>query len=634
MSDTSTDSHRSTPTPPHSPAYEFYDDPLYLSSSDQPNLSFVSYQFDGSDFLMWKKDVLMALTAKNKDVFVDGRCRLPARTDKKHHQWFRCDLMIMKWILNSLHKSIRENLVYVHTSKQLWSELNERYGEANSLELYHLRKDLGAITQDNLSLVEYYGKMKRTWEDIDSLDPTPECSCERQKQLSDTIDALGDAAVFAATKSHTVRHFSGESSSKRAKFDRDDRVYKETDRMFKECTHCHKKGHNKDECYKLQDCSYCHAHGHVKEQCYKLRNSFPGRGRGSHRGDEESSPAYTQPHAQSTDHIRSLGSPDMVNDIVNTVMSKVLKAFSDQNAVSNATFADANFAGICSYSSAFTVDNTITSLYWITDTGASDHMTPNADLLHNIRQLHKPLMVVLPDGNLKLVHQVGSIRLLLGITLDTVLIVPQFKHNLLSVGRLIQRTNLCVTFMANKCWIQDLSSKDVLATVEKQGDLFRLQQQLEDDVFCTSVNTKSVTLSNSECVHASSVSLLHNRLGHTSFEKLKHVPDFQLNKQKDFFCETCILSKHHVLPFPRSHSFATKCFELLHMDVWGPYKTPTLTGARSFLTIVDDHSRGTWTFLFQSKLQVPALITHFLTYIEKQFHARVISANYIEFYMP
>ncbi|KAK9671588.1 hypothetical protein RND81_12G040400 [Saponaria officinalis] len=485
---------------------------------------------------MWKKDVLMALTAKNKDVFLEGRCHMPERSDKKHHQWLRCDLMIMKWILKPLHKSIRENLMYVHTSKQLWSELNERYA-LTSCTCQFLKRLVDKETRTKLiqflmGLNSAYESVKTT---VLTMDPPSSINktlsllqkIERQKQLSDSVDALGDAAV----------------PWKRPKFDREDKVYRE-------CSHCHKKGYTRDECYKLQTCSYCHVPGHVKEQCYKLKNvtaeecsychvpghvkeqcyklknvtSERGRGRGFNRGGpyahkrdlsplEDVCPSAPVKHYDSvTEHSQSVENTDMVNDIVNTVMTKVMKAFSKQTAASNASHADTNFA----------VHNAVTTSDWIIDTGASDHMTSNIDLLHNIRVLCKPLIVVLPDGSQKVVHQIGNMQLLLDIFLETVLVVLGFQQNLLSVGRLLQGTNLCIFFLADKCCIQDFSSKTVLLTVQKQGDLFRVKQRLEN---CSSGSGNKITVSlvNTRCTHISNVSLLHNRLGHTSCEKLAHV---------------------------------------------------------------------------------------------------------------
>ncbi|KAK9733266.1 hypothetical protein RND81_04G055800 [Saponaria officinalis] len=85
--------------------------------------------------------------------------------------------MVLRWLLNSMSKSIRDNVMYSKTSKELWTELMERYGQVNALELYQLKKDLGNNSQDNFSLLDYYSQLKRNWESIDTVDPIPECSC-------------------------------------------------------------------------------------------------------------------------------------------------------------------------------------------------------------------------------------------------------------------------------------------------------------------------------------------------------------------------------------------------------------------------------------------------------------------------
>ncbi|EOY08441.1 Uncharacterized protein TCM_022873 [Theobroma cacao] len=54
-------------------------------------------------------------------------------------------------------------------------------------------------------------------------------------------------------------------------------------------------------------------------------------------------------------------------------------------------------------------------------------------------------------------------------------------------------------------------------------------------------------------------------------------------------------------PFPKNTTFS---FELVHVDLWGPYIVPTIKGQRYFLTLVDDCSRFTWIFLLRNKLDV------------------------------
>lgn len=49
-----------------------------------------------------------------------------------------------------------------------------------------------------------------------------------------------------------------------------------------------------------------------------------------------------------------------------------------------------------------------------------------------------------------------------------------------------------------------------------------------------------------------------------------------------------LLNKRYC-PFPLSQTSSKACFDLIHMDIWGPFRTPTIHGHQYFLTIVDDH---------------------------------------------
>ncbi|KAK9740024.1 hypothetical protein RND81_03G005400, partial [Saponaria officinalis] len=124
-----------------------------------------------------KRDIYLALIAKNKDGFIDETCKCPAKTDKNYKRWIRCDLLIMKWILNSIDKTIVDFLHYVISAKILWSEIVERYGKENVVEIYHLRKKLGVVTQENTPSIGYYSRFKPLWENIDVSDPIASCSC-------------------------------------------------------------------------------------------------------------------------------------------------------------------------------------------------------------------------------------------------------------------------------------------------------------------------------------------------------------------------------------------------------------------------------------------------------------------------
>ena len=57
------------------------DSPYLLHSSDHPGLTLVSHQLTSPNFHTWRRAMVMALTAKNKLVFVNGMLPCPSSTD-------------------------------------------------------------------------------------------------------------------------------------------------------------------------------------------------------------------------------------------------------------------------------------------------------------------------------------------------------------------------------------------------------------------------------------------------------------------------------------------------------------------------------------------------------------------------
>ncbi|XP_074282786.1 uncharacterized protein LOC141607330 [Silene latifolia] len=129
--------------------YEIFDDPLYIyvTNTDQPSNTLVTVKFNGNNFMNWKREALLALIAKNKDGFVDGSFKMPAFGDKSRNQWVRCDILVMRWIKNSIEPEIAATFQYAISSKELWSELIERYEQTNAVEIYQYKKELGKISQ-------------------------------------------------------------------------------------------------------------------------------------------------------------------------------------------------------------------------------------------------------------------------------------------------------------------------------------------------------------------------------------------------------------------------------------------------------------------------------------------------------
>lgn len=101
-------------------------------------------------------------------------------------------------------------------------------------------------------------------------------------------------------------------------------------------------------------------------------------------------------------------------------------------------------------------------------------------------------------------------------------------------------------------------------------------------------------------------------------------PEFQ-HIQTNIVCDTCHISKFHRLPFHSTHHLSTHPFDLIHVDIWGPYKHTAIDGSSYFLTLVENHSRCTWIYLLSSKTQVPLILKSFFAYVQNHFHTTVKS---------
>jgi len=333
---------------------------------------------------------------------------------------------------------------------------------------------------------------------------------------------------------------------------------------------------------------------------------------------EAGNPVMTVGHQHSID---ATGNNGNILQALAQEMMKLMKGNQPAEQTDHTNASYAHFAGIfsCKPDSISSQSSICCVVHsdsgsWILDTGASVRTTPNLALFANHTSLLKPIHVKLPDGTLKLISHARQVTLSPTVTLNNVLHVPEFKHNLLYVGKLLSDNKLCAIFYPDSCFFQDLSTRLNVATRKKAGGLYFLHQNPAAEskagpLLVAGITSSEVPLQfdSTFCVHnkpACNVEILHARLGHTSHSKMQHIPICKDLLSTFTSCETCIMAKLHRLPFNNSHVSTTHSFQLIHMALWGPYRAANVARAHYFLTPVDDFTRYTWTQLLHDKTQV------------------------------
>ncbi|XP_015161028.1 uncharacterized protein [Solanum tuberosum] len=140
--------------------------PYFLHNSDSPRMNLITSTFDGKGFPGWRRSILIALSAKKKLGFINGTCAAPDPQNPQYAQWSCCNDMVISWLLNLLTKEIADTVIYSKTVKELWDNLEHRFGRTNGAKLYHLQKELSGTIQGNSDIAGYLTKLKHLWDEL------------------------------------------------------------------------------------------------------------------------------------------------------------------------------------------------------------------------------------------------------------------------------------------------------------------------------------------------------------------------------------------------------------------------------------------------------------------------------------
>ncbi|KAA0038926.1 integrase [Cucumis melo var. makuwa] len=262
---------------------------------------------------------------------------------------------------------------------------------------------------------------------------------------------------------------------------------------------------------------------------------------------------------------------------------------------------------------ACSVQDNVVEPTWYLDSGCSNHMTGNRSIFvtldesfqSEVKTGDNTRLQVKGQGDILVKTKKGTKRV------TNVFYVPGLKHNLLSIGQLLQR-GLKVSFEGDICAIKDQAGVLIAKVKMTANKMFPLNFTY-GQISCFSSILKDPSW------------LWHFRYGHLNFKSLSYlcknhmVRGIQNINHETNICEVCILAKHHRDSFPTGKAWrASKPLELIHTDLCGPMRTTTNGGNRYFITFIDDFSRKLWIYFLKEKSEALVCFKSFKAFTENQ----------------
>ncbi|XP_074315683.1 uncharacterized protein LOC141651890 [Silene latifolia] len=557
------------------------EDPHFIHHSDIPGIKLVGTVFDGTGYGGWKRAMLIALSAKNKLGFIDGSLPKPATTEPTTKSWQRCNDIVFSWILNSCSPEIGKSILYSNSAEIAWSELEDIFGQNGmgmnppcscncqcgaKIKQKKFQEDQ-RIVQFLMGLNDSFAVVRGT---ILIHNPLPKLSSiynnllqeEGQREIHNAVNFQADfAALYAGNSKGAYKgNYNGYNNSG---FNNGNVGY-------------HNNGYNqKNQFYKNQTAG-SNQQGNFNHQNVQHQQSYSNKGKGSN-ADESVVPSvpipfcnYCKKHGHKIEVCRHLqnrnrrfagnvfneqegvigsaseGFAQGPNPGSSQVLNTATGSSSSSGGFSFAPGLSANFAG---FNSSADYTGPASSANFAGNSHSSSIVFPQC--------LSNPFLNswILDTGasdhmcsNKALFSEFNSLQRPYSISLPNGSVVC-----IDTIGSVPVTAELCLHDVLYDC------SKRHLVLGRNYNDLYLLQ------------HNKSV------------------------------VPDDSLNKSSSnnvITTENCQTT--HAL-FSNSTSISLQAFDLIHIDLWGPYHTATYNGYKYFLTIVDDFTRCTWTHLLTCK---------------------------------
>ncbi|XP_021886856.1 uncharacterized protein LOC110806350 isoform X2 [Carica papaya] len=162
--------------------------PYDIISNDNPRIVITHVQLKGDNYDEWARSMRTALRARKKFGFIDGTIKQPDEESPDLEDWWTINSLLVSWIRNTIESTLRSIISHMEVAQDLWIDIRECFSVANGSRIQQLKAELAKCKQKGLAIVDYYGKLKKLWEELGNFDQIP--TCKRGKCTCDLGSVL------------------------------------------------------------------------------------------------------------------------------------------------------------------------------------------------------------------------------------------------------------------------------------------------------------------------------------------------------------------------------------------------------------------------------------------------------------
>uniref|UniRef100_A0A2N9HE74 Integrase catalytic domain-containing protein n=1 Tax=Fagus sylvatica TaxID=28930 RepID=A0A2N9HE74_FAGSY len=499
----------------------------------------MSTKLDSSNYMIWKLQITVVLDAYSMLEHLDGSIPKPNQfltietgiqaVNPDFLVWNKKDKALLTLLYSTCSSSVLAMVIEKSSSQEVWNTLEERFTSTARSNVLNLKLELQSIKKTGNEIVSTYLQRIKTMRDKFSAvgvhSDHEELIHTEEQSMSEATESLSNSAL-AMFVSHNKPSFNGNHGFNRGRG-----------------RNSYSRGRNGGgRNYNQGFSSLNTSTPHYQQQQYQQQQISPPAQQASHTTFQSKNERPTCQICWKMGHYAI------------DCYHRMNFAYQGKNPTTK----------LAAMASASNLQYTQNAEAWLTDTGATDHITANASNLSHQSPYQGQEQVSVGNGQ--------------GLPIQ-------------NIGRLLYK---------------GLSNNGVYP--------------IQSSLFIPNANKTACA---AHFISSDKWHLWHSRLGHPSAKVLANVfPCFNTSSTSKIVqehCHHCLAGKMHQLPFPTSNKTVNSPFELIHADLWGPAPVVASNSFRFYLVLVDEFTKFTWVYLLKHKSETFQVFTQFKAMIDTQF---------------